>query len=148
MLIDPIEARKGVGRKMAYYGNLALMPHKKPEETNERSRARENAPRRRPLPIGEKLLYLFTLALCAVVAGFIVYRYAEIYQMNRQIQEINRQYEQKAEQLKELQREAERLSDPKRIIDEAKNKLGMVQLDPSRSITIVDRGGAVAYARN
>jgi cell division protein FtsL len=134
---------------MAYYGNLALQPQRKPEQTPKGAQEREKVLRRRPLPIGEKLLYLFTLVVCAIVAGFIVYRYAEIYQMNREIQEINRQYEQKAEQLKELQREAERLSDPKRIIDEAKNKLGMVQLDPSRSITIVDKGGAVAmYAGN
>lgn len=129
---------------MAYYGNLALQPQRKPEQTPNQTRDRERVLRRRPLPIGEKLLYLFTLVVCAIVAGLIVYRYAEIYQMNREIQEINRQYEQRAEQLKELQREAERLSDPKRIIDEAKNKLGMVQLDPKRSITIVDNGGAVA----
>lgn len=129
---------------MAYYGNLALQPQKKPEPSPRPAREREKIVRKRQLPIGEKLLYMFTIIICAVVAGFIVYRYAEIYQMNRQIQEINRQYEQTAEQLKELQREAERLSDPKRIIDEAKSKLGMVPLDPGRSITIVDNGGAVA----
>lgn len=133
---------------MAYYGNLALQPQRKPEQPPKQAREREKVLRRRQLPLGEKLLYLFTLMICAVVAGFIVYRYAELYQMNRQIQDMNRQYEQRAEQLKELQREAERLSDPKRIIDEAKNKLGMVQLDPSRSITIVDKGGALAYSGN
>lgn len=129
---------------MAYYGNLALRPERKPQETRETERRREKVVRRRQLPIGEKLLYLFTVAVCAVVAGFIIYRYAEIYQINRQIQEMNRQYEQTTGQMKELQREVERLSDPKRIIDEAKNKLGMVPLEPHQGITIGDNGKAMA----
>ncbi len=133
---------------MAYYGNLALQPQKKTEQSPQPAGGRKKVVRRRQLPIGEKLLYLFTVMICAVVAGLIVYRYAEIYQMNRQIQEINRQYEQTAGQLKELQREAERLSDPKRIIDEAKNKLGMVQLDPSSGITIVDDDAMAMNSEN
>jgi cell division protein FtsL len=128
---------------MAYYGNLALRPERKPQETPQPVRQREKVIRRRQLPVGEKLLYMFTVVICAVVAGLIIYRYAEIYQMNRQIQDMNRTYEQTTGQMKELQREVERLSDPKRIIDEAK-KLGYVQLDPNRGITVGDNGNAVA----
>jgi cell division protein FtsL len=129
---------------MAYYGNLALRPERKPQESQRPEREREKVIRRRTLPIGEKLLYLFTVVVCAVVAGLIIYRYAEIYQMNREIQEMNRQYEQTTGQTKELQREVERLSDPKRIIDEATNKLGLVPLDPNQGITVGEGGKALA----
>ncbi|MBW5444836.1 cell division initiation protein [Cohnella sp. CFH 77786] len=128
---------------MAYYGNLALRPERKPQQTPPPARQTEKIVRRRQLPVGEKLLYLFTVAVCAVVAGLIIYRYAEIYQMNRQIQDMNRTYEQTVGQMKELQREVERLSEPKRIIDEAR-KLGYVQLDPNRGITVGENGNAVA----
>jgi cell division protein FtsL len=84
---------------------------------------------------------MFTVVLCAIVAGFIIYRYAELYQINREILEINRAHEQLVSQTKELQREAEKLSDPKRIIDEAR-KLGYIQLDPDHSITI-GRSGTI-----
>lgn len=129
---------------MAYYGNLALVPERKPQQMRQPEKQRGKVVRRRQLPIGEKLLYIFTVAVCVAVAGLIIYHYAEIYQTNRQIQEINRQYEQTTGQMKELQREVERLSDPKRIIDEAKNKLGMVPLDPGSGITVGDSGSAVA----
>lgn len=128
---------------MAYYGNLALRPEPKPQESQKPGRARETVIRRRQIPIGEKLLYLFTVAVCATIAGLIIFQYAQIYQTNRQIQEMNRSYEQLTSQSKELQREVEKLSDPKRIIDEAR-KLGYVQLDADRHITVGDSGRAVA----
>jgi len=129
---------------MAYYGNLALRPEPKQQEPRQQpARQTETVVRRRQIPIGEKLLYLFTVAVCAIVAGLIIFQYSQIYQTNRQIQEMNRSYEQMASQSKELQREVERLSDPKKIIDEAK-ELGYVQLDPERNITIGESGRAVA----
>ncbi len=132
-------------RIMAYYGNLALRPEPKPQpqQPQKQTRKSEKVVQRRSIPIGEKLLYLFTVAVCALVAGLIIFQYAQIYQTNRHIQEINRSYEQLTSQSKELQREAEKLSDPKKIIDEAK-KLGYIQLDPERNITIGESGHAVA----
>jgi cell division protein FtsL len=126
---------------MAYYGNLALQPERKPKSQPQPAGQPERVIRRRQLPVGEKLLYMFTVVLCAIVAGFIIYRYAELYQINREILEINRAHEQLVSQTKELQREAEKLSDPKRIIDEAR-KLGYIQLDPDHSITI-GRSGTI-----
>lgn len=130
---------------MAYYGNLALRPERKPQQPAQQPvRQKEKVVRRRQLPIAEKLLYLFTVALCVIVAGFIIYRYAEIYHVNRQIQDAERQYNQTTLQMKELQREVERLSDPKLIMDRAKNELGMVQLDPGDGISIGESDKAVA----
>lgn len=130
---------------MAYYGNLALRPEPKPhpQQPQKQARKSETVVRRRQIPIGEKLLYLLTVAVCALVAGMIIFQYAQIYQTNRHIQEMNRSYEQLTSQSKELQREVEKLSDPKKIIDEAK-KLGYIQLDPKKNITIGESGHAVA----
>nr|AIA15605.1 cell division protein FtsL [uncultured bacterium] len=108
---------------MAYYGNLALRPERvqedkvqpKPIPTTHRSKVT----RRRSIPIGEKLLYLFTIAVVVFIAGFIIFRYAQIYQINSEIQTKNKSYQQTSEQMKELQREVERLSDPKLIVEKA-----------------------------
>ncbi|MFD0672019.1 cell division protein FtsL [Cohnella sp. GCM10027633] len=131
---------------MQYYGNLAIKPERAPEQ--QQTPARKQAPaqqpsksvRRRTIPIGEKLLYLFTVAVVVLVACFIIYRYAQIYQMNGQIQETSNQYNQTTEQMKELQREIERLSDPKRIRDKAMNEYGMVPVE-SRGITVTSQDG-------
>jgi len=130
---------------MAYYGNLALRPEPKPKQQPKQKPVRQNETviRRRQIPLIEKLLYLLTVAVCATVAGLIIFQYAQIYQTNRQIQEMNRSYEQLTSQSKELQREVEKLSDPRKIIDEAR-KLGYVQLDPERQITIGESNRAVA----
>jgi cell division protein FtsL len=106
---------------MAYYGNLALRPERvqeervQPKQTTQRSKVT----RRRSIPIGEKLLYLFTIAVVVFIAGFVIFRYAQIYQINGEIQAKNKTYQQTSEQMKELQREVERLSDPKLIVEKA-----------------------------
>ncbi|TFE31729.1 cell division protein FtsL [Cohnella luojiensis] len=110
---------------MAYYGNLALRPERVQEEKVQQKRAQSTAThqakvaRRRSIPIGEKLLYLFTIGLVVFIAGFIIFRYAQIYQINGQIQQTNKTYEQATEQTKELQREVERLSNPSLILEKA-----------------------------
>jgi len=108
---------------MAYYGNLALRPERVEEQkvkpVTRQQPERPRAPRRRQLPIGEKLLYLFTIAAVAFVAGLIIFRYAQIYQVNGELQTTNKALEQAAEQTKELQREVERLSDPNKIRERA-----------------------------
>jgi cell division protein FtsL len=106
---------------MAYYGNLALRPERvqeervQPKQTTQKSKVT----RRRSIPIGEKLLYMFTIAVIVIVAGFVIFRNAQIYQINGEIQAKNKTYQQTSEQMKELQREVERLSDPKLIVEKA-----------------------------
>jgi len=79
------------------------------------------------------LIYLIAIAVVASVAGFIIFRYAQIYQINSHLQDVNKAYTQAVEQKKELQRELEAKSDPNRIQDIAINKLGMV---PASKISI------------
>ncbi|WP_372663030.1 cell division protein FtsL [Cohnella sp.] len=121
---------------MAYYGNLALRPERAPEERvrQQQTTQKSKAIRRRSIPIGEKLLYLFTIAVVVFIAGFIIFRYAEIYQINGQIQTTNKNVGQTTEQINELQREVERLSDPKRIKDMA-IKAGMVPIPGGITVT-------------
>ncbi|WEK52990.1 MAG: cell division protein FtsL [Candidatus Cohnella colombiensis] len=137
---------------MKYYGNLALRPERAPEQRTEQRQPQVNyrtatrtstntskAVRHRPIPIGEKLLYLFTIAVVVLVAGLIIFRYAQIYQINGQIQQSNNEYNKTTEQLKEMQREVDRLSDSKRI-REMGLSYGMVPID-SRGITITSTDG-------
>jgi cell division protein FtsL len=119
---------------MKYYGNLALQPERQSaSEARQPGSARRS--RRRTLRVGEKLLYLLTIGVLVAVSGVVIYRYAEIYQVNRNIQELRQQYEQTLTQMKELQREVERLKDPSRIAEEAA-KQGFIRID-SRGIAIV-----------
>ena len=135
---------KGEHDEMQYYGNLALRPERVQEQP--KSPVRQQAQqvnkvvRRRSITMGEKLLYLVTVAVVVLVAGLIIYRYAEIYQVNGQIQSTSRQYTQTTEHMKELQREVEHLNDPKRISQMAES-YGMVKLDSKQSITITSSGG-------
>jgi cell division protein FtsL len=106
---------------MAYYGNLALRPERvqeervQPKQTTQKSKVT----RRRSIPIGEKLLYMFTIAVVVIIAGFVIFRNAQIYQINGEIQAKNKTYQQTSELMKELQREVERLSVPKLIVEKA-----------------------------
>ncbi|MFC5532175.1 cell division protein FtsL [Cohnella yongneupensis] len=133
---------------MQYYGNLALRPERVQEQPQAPVRKQAQQPskvvRRRTLPLAEKLLYLFTIAVVVLVAGFIIFRYAQIYQLNGQIQDTTKQYNQTTDQMNELQREVERLSDMKRIKDMAEG-YGMVQVE-NRGITITSQGGRDAVA--
>jgi cell division protein FtsL len=128
---------------MAYYGNLALRPELVPEERVQRVTQKSKVISRRSIPLGEKLLYLLTIAVVVFVAGFIIFRYAQIYQINGQIQATNKTYEQTTDQMKEMQREVERLSDPKLIKDKAL-ALGMVPVPGGIIVTSKDDQTAVA----
>ncbi len=131
---------------MQYYGNLALRPERVQEQpqspARQQSQQVNKVVRRRSITIGEKLLYLITVAVVVLVAGLIIYRYAQIYQINGQIQDTTRQYTQTTEHMKELQREVEHLSDMKRIRDLAEG-YGMVQVE-NRGITITSSNGEKA----
>lgn len=132
---------------MAYYGNLALRPERADEQQVKPGGRGAAAPakveRRRTIPVGEKLLYLLTIGLVVLIAGFIIFRYAQIYQINSQLQSTNKAYNQETEQTKELQKEVERLSDPNRIKDIARNN-GYVPLSGDSIVASKDGQPPVA----
>lgn len=131
---------------MQYYGNLALREERKKADPAPR-RQPNQSPRkhRRSIPVGEKLLYLLTVMVLVAVAGLVVYRYAALYQLNREIQTISSQHDKAVEESKELQREVIKLQDPGRIREYATEKLGLVPLD-EQPITLSPSGGRTATA--
>jgi len=130
---------------MQYYGNLALREERKKADPAPR-RQPNQAPRknRRSIPVGEKLLYLLTVMVLVAVACLVVYRYAALYQLNREIQTTSSQYDKAVEESKELQREIIGLRDPD-VIQKKALALGLVPLD-EQPITLSPSGGRTATA--
>ncbi|MHA6484735.1 cell division protein FtsL [Paenibacillus sp. strain BS8-2] len=111
---------------MAYVnGNLALQPKRKPQQETVIRETKKVVIKRKSLPVQEKLLYLFTVLICVVVAGVIIFRYAQIYDMNLQINKLNNEYQTINVELEEMKKQVELLSDPERIRKLAESQ-GMV----------------------
>lgn len=132
---------------MAYYGNLALRPERveeqRPQQAVRQQTVRPKAAKRRSIPIGEKLLYMFAIVLVVFVAGFVILRYAQIYQINGQVQAATKAYNQATEKAKEYTQQVEQLSDPKRITDWAESH-GYVKLTEGIKVPTKDGQNAVA----
>lgn len=89
--------------------------------------AKRKEVKRKAIPSSEKLLYLFSILIIVVVSGILLSRVAEGYEMSYKIQEIQSQMESLSEENSTLQLEIDKLQAPERIMDIAKNQLGMVQ---------------------
>lgn len=103
------------------HGNLATE-----QKTQPKVKIRETRKvvyRSRALPLQEKLLYLFTVLICVVVAGLIIWRYALIYEMNADIKSIEQKISKLEAENSILKQRVDALSDPRRLEEEAK-KLG------------------------
>jgi cell division protein FtsL len=96
-------------------GNLALQPKQKQEDQTEVVHTKRVVVTRRSLPVQEKLLYLFTVLVCVVVAGVIISRYAQIYTMNVEIKQLNSNLKTVSVELEDLKKQVETLGDPERI---------------------------------
>ncbi|XEC97615.1 septum formation initiator family protein [Paenibacillus tarimensis] len=117
------------------HGNLALQPKKRPERKETFREKRRVVVRRKTLSVQEKLLYIFTIVICVIVAGTIIFRNAGIYQMNLEIRELTKQHDAMNAEIKELQKKVEQLSDPEVIRNKALDA-GMVQADSNLAITL------------
>ncbi|MHA7963774.1 cell division protein FtsL [Paenibacillus sp. CAU 1782] len=101
---------------MAYInGNLALQPKRKQEQDYKIRETKKRVIKRKSLPVQEKLLYLFTVLVCVVVAGVIIFRYAQIYDMNLQIRQLTNEQQTMNVEMADLKRQVEMLNDPERI---------------------------------
>ncbi|OAS13644.1 septum formation initiator family protein [Paenibacillus oryzisoli] len=108
---------------MASYiqGNLALDPKRKPN-SGQRVKIKETTKvvyRNSSLPAQEKMLYLFTVVLCVIVAGVIIWRFAAIYQMNANILKMQGEIREIQAQNSALKQEVEKLQSPDRLKEEA-----------------------------
>lgn len=103
------------------HGNLAIE-----QRTENKPKVKETKKivyRNKSIPVQEKLLYLFTVIICVAVAGVIIWRYAQIYEMNSDIKKIEQQIRQLEAENSVLKHKVEALSSPERLKQEA-GKLG------------------------
>jgi cell division protein FtsL len=89
--------------------------------------------RNRAIPAQEKLLYLFTVVLCVIVAGTIIWRYSQIYAMNSKIHDIETQIRQLKVDNDNLKQQWNQANDPDRLRKDAE-KTGLTLTNPD-SIT-------------
>jgi cell division protein FtsL len=91
--------------------------------------------RNKSLPTQEKMLYLFTVVLCVIVAGVIIWRYAAIYQMNANILKMQNEIREMQAQNSALKQEVEKLQSPDRLKEEA-TRLGF-NLQDEKQLSLV-----------
>ncbi|GGI43339.1 hypothetical protein GCM10008018_01570 [Paenibacillus marchantiophytorum] len=91
--------------------------------------------RNKSLPTQEKMLYLFTVVLCVIVAGVIIWRYAAIYQMNTSILKMQSEIKEIQAQNSALKQEVEKLQSPDRLKGEA-TRLGF-NLQDEKQVSLV-----------
>jgi cell division protein FtsL len=114
---------------MHVHGNLALEEQVNREQTVRVREIKRKVYRKKAIPAQEKLLYLFTVVLCVIVAGTIIWRYAQIYEMNTEIHTIETQIKKLQAENDILKQQWNKANDPERLRLEAE-KTGLSQIDP------------------
>lgn len=95
-------------------GNLAVQPQ--PDRQVEPRREQTASGKRvRTISAGEKLLYLFSIVIFAAVAGFIIMRYVEIYQLNARIHSIEAEIKRAEIEFQSLKHKIAILDEPERM---------------------------------
>jgi cell division protein FtsL len=116
---------------MYVHGNLAMEEKVNREQTIRVKETKRKVFRKKAIPVQEKLLYLFTVVLCVIVAGTIVWRYAQIYEMNTEIHTIETQIKQLKAENDILKQQWNKANDPGRLRSEAE-KMNLSQIDPDK----------------
>lgn len=88
----------------------------------------------------EKLLWMVGVILCVVVAGAILFRYAQIYEINTRIQQMEQEIRAIEIENSTLKLEVAKLQDNKRLMEIGK-ELGYI---PADSITEINLSGMKA----
>jgi cell division protein FtsL len=114
---------------MYVHGNLALEEQVNREQTVRVREIKRKVYRKKAISAQEKLLYLFTVVLCVIVAGTIIWRYAQIYEMNTEIHTIETQIKKLQAENDILKQQWSKANDPERLRLEAE-KSGLSQINP------------------
>ncbi|MWC27449.1 septum formation initiator family protein [Paenibacillus sp. MMS18-CY102] len=105
-------------------GNLALQPKRKHEQQKQVVReTTRTVVTKRTLPMGEKLRYLLTIVGVVLVLFFIVFRYADVYQIKYDTKKMADEQSKLATDIQELQQQVETLKSPDNFKKQAE-KLG------------------------
>ncbi|NEW05267.1 cell division protein FtsL [Paenibacillus sp. SYP-B3998] len=139
-------------------GNLALdQKQSQKQKQPQRVKIKETTKvvyRNKTIPVQEKMLYLFTVVLCVIVAGVIIWRYAAIYQMNKNILVMQNQIREIQAENSALKQEVEKLQSPERMKDVAKRlglkpqdekQVSLVSPPKGKSAANVDKNPKLAY---
>jgi cell division protein FtsL len=107
------------------HGSSATQPRTAPNTKVTIKETKRIVYRNKSLPVQEKLLYLFTVLVCVAVASLIIWRYAQIYDMNTRIMDLESRTEKLQAENSVLKHKVESLSSPDRLRTEA-GKFGLV----------------------
>ncbi|MFD2116229.1 cell division protein FtsL [Paenibacillus yanchengensis] len=123
---------------MAYTsGNLALKPKPKQEQPKKQPQYRETKRtviKKKAIPVKEKLLYLFTVIPCVIIAGIIIFRYAQIYDLSMNTKQLNSQYQTMIVEMEDMKKQVEMLNDPERIREIAETQGMTINMESSISV--------------
>jgi cell division protein FtsL len=123
---------------MYVHGNLAMEEQINREQTVKVREVKRTMYRRKAIPVQEKLLYLFTVVLCVIVAGTIIWRYAQIYEMSTEIHTIETQIKTLQAENDILKQQWNKANDPERLRIEAE-KTGLAQIDPDKITHVTNK---------
>ncbi|MDF2926416.1 MAG: cell division initiation protein [Paenibacillaceae bacterium] len=114
---------------MAAYirGNLAVEERQSPTQRVKIKETRKVVYRTSQLPMQEKLLYLFTVLICVVVACVVIWRYAQIYQMNTRIHNVEKEITRLEADNSALKEKLSKMMNPELYMKEAA-KAGMIHV--------------------
>lgn len=104
------------------YGNLAVEERQLPEQRAKIKEVRKVVYRRSTLPMKEKLLYLSVVLFCAVIAGMILWRYAQIYQMSTNIHRAQMEIQKLEAENGSLKESLSKQQNPERLTAEMSKK--------------------------
>lgn len=108
------------------HGSLAIDDQYERKSQTRVQETKKTVVRKHTVPAREKLLYLFTIIVCVIIAGMIIFRYAHVYEMNTQIQHIEKEIERLEMENKALVLSVRKLQEPNRLY-EIGTQLGFVQ---------------------
>lgn len=105
------------GKGMYTHGNLAVRRDQEHKTTQRYIERTEIVTRKATLPAQEKLLYLFVIVLCVVISGSVIWKYAQIYEINTRMQQIEREIQLLEKENQSLKLEVNKLREPKRLME-------------------------------
>lgn len=117
------------------HGNLAVDERQSKASRVKIKETRKVVYRASRLPTQEKLLYLFTVLICVIVAGIVIWRYAQIYQMNTRIHNVEKQITQLETENSALKEKLSKMMDPDAYKNEAPGR-GLAQINEKNFVRV------------
>ncbi|NBI29415.1 cell division protein FtsL [Chengkuizengella marina] len=114
-------------------GNLAMKENVNRNVYRKKTQTIVN--RKKAISAPEKLLYLVSIIMCVVIAGFVIFKNAQIYETNTKMQQISIEIQQLEKENKNLKLEVRKMEDPKRLIEYAES-LNFVLTDEANVLQI------------